>query len=156
MRIEVGTVNKLSQAALALSALAYACWRLAAAPIAAFLPWAGAAEFMAGYGLAALAFAAFPHRRRMDLIKAVILVGALAEIAGYLLGRGYDPLNLFAETGGAVAVLVTSFMERFRSLARAAPHEAFSMVYPNDRRRRSSLRSASPDAGALAGGKAAG
>jgi hypothetical protein len=137
MRIEVGTVNKLSQAALAVAAPAYAYWTLALASgsIGGFAKGPDAAQFAAGYGLTMLAFAAFPHRRRTDLIKVVILVSALAEIGRYLTGRGFDSLNPVAVTMGAIAVLAPSFMERFRSLMRDDRHELFSMIYPNDRRR---------------------
>ena len=137
MRIEVGTVNKLSQAALAVAALAYGYWTLAptSRSTGGIVEWAEATRFAAVYGLTMLAFAAFPHRRRTDLIKVVILVSVLLEIGRYLIGHGLDPLNPVAETVGAIAVLVPSFMERFRSLTRADPYEPFSMIYPNDRRR---------------------
>jgi hypothetical protein len=137
MRIEVGAVNKLSQVALAVAALAYGYWTLVptAGSTGTIVERADAAQLAAGYGLTMLAFAAFPHRRRTDLIKVVILASALMEIARYLLGHGLDPLNPVAETVGAIAVLVPSFIERFRSLTRADPYEPFSMIYPNDRRR---------------------
>jgi hypothetical protein len=71
------------------------------------------------------------------------LVSTLMEIGHYLIGHGLDPLNPAAATMGAIAVLVPSLLERFRSLTHANPLEPFSMVCPGDRRRRG-LRSLAP------------
>jgi hypothetical protein len=109
----------------------------------AAVAWDKPAHFLSVYGLTMLGFAAFPHSRRTDLVKIVILVGVLAEIVRFLVGSGWDPVNSVIDTSGALAVLVPSFMERFRSLARADPREPFSMVYPNDRRQRESKTAAS-------------
>ena len=67
---------------------------------------------------------------------------AMCEVARVLLGQAFGALALLADALGVLAVFVPSFIERFRSLTRADPHEPFSMVYPNDRRRR--RRSTSP------------
>ena len=136
MRIEVGTVNKLSRVAMVVGALTYAYWTLAATsePIRGFLAGADAAQFAAGFGMTVLAYVGFPRRRRTDLTKTVILASALLEILRYLIGHGCDPFNFAAGATGSLAVLATSGIERFRSLTRADPNQTFSMAYPNDRR----------------------
>jgi hypothetical protein len=148
MRIEVGTVNKLSRVAMVVGAAAYGYWTLAptSGPIRGFLTGADAAQFAAGFGMTMLAFVAFPTRRRTDLAKAVVLASAVLELLRYLIGHGCDPLNFAAGALGALAVLATSGIERFRSLTRAGPSDPFSMAYPNDRRkrRRSPRSSAQP------------
>ncbi len=134
--MDVGTVNKLSKAAPALVGLAYGYWTLTAnAPSTGLIGWVDMAQLAAGYGLTVLAFAAFPHRRRTDLIKAVILVSALMAMGRYLVGHGLDWRIPAGAAVGAIAVMVPSLMERFRSLTRANPSEPFSTVYPNNRRR---------------------
>jgi len=136
MRIEVGTVNKLSRLAMILGAAAFAYWTLAPAstPIHGFLAGEDAAQFAAGFGMTVLAYIGFPRRRRTDLTKTVILASALLEIGRYLIGHGCDPFNFTAGAAGSLAVLTTSGIERFRSLTRADPSQTFSMAYPNDRR----------------------
>jgi len=117
-----------------------------------------AGHVLAFYAITLLAFAAFPKRRRSDIFKAVVLLGALVEIVRFVMGQGFlapailgqplgamssSPANLLADIGGAYAVFLPSFMERFRALTRADPHEPLSMVYPGDRRRRSPRTSTS-------------
>jgi hypothetical protein len=137
MQIEVGTVNKLSRAAMIVGAAAFAYWTLAptSAPIHGFLAREDAAQFAAGFGMTMLAYVGFPRRRRTDLTKTVILASALLEILRYLIGHGCDPFNFAAGATGSLAVLATSGIERFRSLTRADPNQTFSMAYPNDRRK---------------------
>jgi hypothetical protein len=138
MRIEVGTVNKISRVCSAGAAVVSAI-ALFAVPNTG--P-AGAPEraiatcFAAGYCLTMLAFSGFPRARRTDIVKVIVAAGALLEVGRYLIGAGYDGWAVVATTAGATAVLVTSFVERFRLLVRIDPTEPFSMVYPINRRRR--------------------
>ena len=92
MQIEVGTVNKLSRAAMIAGAAVFAYWTLAptSVPIHGFLAGEDAAQFAAGFGMTMLAYVGFPRRRRTDLTKTVILASALLEILRYLIGHGCD------------------------------------------------------------------
>jgi hypothetical protein len=137
MQIVVGTVNKLSRAAMIVGAAVFAYWTLAptSAPVHGFLAGEDAAQFAAGFGMTMLAYVGFPRRRRSDLTKTVILASALLEILRYLIGHGCDPFNFAAGATGSLAVLAASGIERFRSLTRADPNQTFSMAYPNERRK---------------------
>jgi hypothetical protein len=136
MQIVVGTVNKLSRAAMIAGAAVFAYWTLAptSVPIHGLLAGEDAAQFAAGFGMTMLAYIGFPRRRRSDLTKTVILASALLEILRFLIGHGCDPFNFAAGAAGSLAVLAASGIERFRSLTRADPNQTFSMAYPNDRR----------------------
>jgi hypothetical protein len=139
MRLEVGTVRAACEAALLAT--------MAACGYGLFTErqWGGgltalslcAVHFAATYLVTVFSFAAFARSRRTDMVRIVILVALLAEIVRFLLAGGFGLLDLASDAAGAFAVLVPSFLERFRSLVRSDPKETFSMVYPNDRRRRS-------------------
>lgn len=135
MRIEVGTVRVSSVLALTAVGAAWAC-SLAAQNPAGDANGEVIIQFLAAYLVTLLGFAGLPRTRRSDIFKVVILVAILGQLA-LLLGRGTRLSALGADAAGALAVFVPSFMERFRSLVRADPHEPFSMVYPDNRRRRS-------------------
>ena len=146
MRLEVGTVRTVSEGAL-FAAIAACGYGLLAQqpwehPLAA--PALCAVHFVAAYGVTILAFATFARSRRTDLVKIVIMAAILGEIVQPVLGRALNIYDLASDVIGAFAVFVPSFMERFRSLVRSDPHEPFSMVYPNDRRRRRSIKSSTP------------
>ena len=138
MRVEVGMVRSACCGGLALVAAMFATALLAPAPVWAvsFLASRHTFRFVSAYILTLMAFAAFPKGRRTDLAKATVLAGICLEILRRLLGRELHFTNLLAEAAGAYAVLVPSFLERFRALARSDPSEPLSFVYPNDRRRR--------------------
>jgi hypothetical protein len=137
MQVEVGTINKLSRAAMVAGAAAFAYWTVAplSMPIHGLLAGEDAVQFAAGYGMTMLAYLGFPRQRRSDLTKTVIMASALLEILRALVGHGCDPFNFAAGAAGSLAVLAASGIERFRSLTRVDPKEPFSMAYPNDRRK---------------------
>jgi hypothetical protein len=78
-----------------------------------------------------------PATRRSDIAKGVTLLAVLIQLARRVCGYECDLLEVPCDALGAYAVFVSSCIERFRALNRADPYESFSLVYPNDRRRRS-------------------
>jgi hypothetical protein len=110
------------------------------------------------YVITMLSFAAYPHKRRADLLKIIILAALFAEMMNALAGCPIDPAHVVADLTGALAVFVPSYLERFRAIARGGDHRVFSMAYPHDRRRRSpahgrsdALQSASSYAAKISG-----
>jgi hypothetical protein len=136
MRMEVGSVNRISQGSLALAAVA--CGFVFFTHRAVSIPSISeiSLHFFGLYFVTFLSFAAFPKLRRVDIVKGVVLLSILVQLAGCLLTRQQDFIGCGAGCVGALAVLSTSFIERFRSVMRADKHESFSMVYPGNRRRR--------------------
>ncbi len=138
MRIEVGMVRSTCRISLAMVSGACAVTLLAPTPdwAAPFMASAHGVRLVGAYILTLMAFAAFPKGRRTDLAKATVLGGICLEILRRLLGHDLHFTYLFAEAAGAYAVLIPSFLERFRALTRSDPSEPLSLVYPNDRRRK--------------------
>jgi len=89
------------------------------------------------YGVTLLAFASMPATRRSDIAKSIALVAVLIQLGRRVAGYDCDLLEVACDALGAYAVFVSSCIERFRALNRQDPHEPFSLVYPQDRRRRS-------------------
>ena len=96
------------------------------------------------YCVTMLGFAAFPATRRSDIAKVAVLGAALLQIARLLSHHECDPFEMVFDVLGACAVFSGSFLERFRTLTRADPHEPFSMIYPSNRRASRSRKSATP------------
>ncbi len=80
----------------------------------ALVPWDKAAHFLAFYGLTILLFAAFPTRRRLDLVALSVFVGAAIEVAQILTGRDGEVGDLCADALGALAVLAPVWLEHLR------------------------------------------
>lgn len=146
MRVEVGAINKISGVTLAgvAACYVYKMFITSAPGAAAPVGFGVATHCIIGYVLTTLSFLAFPRTRRVDLVKVVVLVAALVEIANAMIGRNCEPNNIIADGLGALAVLVPSMMERFRALVRADPNEPLSFVYPAERRRSDRRRSKAP------------
>jgi len=139
MRVEVGTIKLLScsllAGAAALVGAGFFCEIRAHDPSAMAL--ARIAHLCLTFCLTLLAFAAMPSTRRSDIAKGVALLAILLQLARRMAGYDWDLLEVPCDVLGAYAVFVTSCIETFRALNRSDPHEPFSLVYPNDRRRRS-------------------
>jgi VanZ family protein len=73
-----------------------------------------AAHFAAFYGLTLLMFAAFPARRRLDLVALAVLAGSGVEILQGLTGRDAELGDVLADAAGAFAVLAPSWLESAR------------------------------------------
>lgn len=73
-----------------------------------------AAHFVAFYGLTLLMFAAFPTRRRLDLVALAVLAGSGVEILQGLTGRDAELGDVLADAAGAFAVLAPSWLESAR------------------------------------------
>jgi len=146
MRIEVGTIKLLSRVVLAVSGVIVSVgffdeiMHHDASEI--FLSRGAHACIL--YGLTLLAFAAMPATRRSDIAKTVTLFAVLIQLGRRLAGFECDILEVPCDALGAYAVFTASCVERLRALNRTDPHEPFSLVYPNDRRRqsRSAVRTA--------------
>lgn len=85
------------------------------------VPWDKAAHFVAFYGLASLAFLAFPRHRRLDLVIAATAMGAGLEVIQGLAGRDAGLGDVLADAAGAFAVYTPGYLERLRQMARN-PH----------------------------------
>lgn len=107
----------------------------------ALVPWDKAAHFIAFYGCTALLFVAFPHRRRTDLVVLAACAGCGLEVAQYFSGRDSELADVAADSLGAVAVYLPTWLEQIRSAARGEVRR--------ERRRR--VRIASPDGAVIAG-----
>jgi VanZ family protein len=73
-----------------------------------------AAHFAAFYGLTLLMFAAFPNRRRLDLVTLAVLAGSGVEILQGQTGRDAELGDVLADAAGAFAVLAPSWLETAR------------------------------------------
>ena len=82
----------------------------------AFVPWDKAAHFIAFYGLTLLMFAAFPARRRLDLVAIAAFAGAAIEIIQMLDGRDAELGDMLADTCGALAVYAPVYLDRIGKL----------------------------------------
>jgi hypothetical protein len=139
MRVEVGTVKLFSGSLLAgaaaLVGAGFFCETCPHEPSA--LALARIAHLCLIFAITLLAFASLPTTRRSDIAKGVALLAVLIQLARRIAGYDWDLAEIPCDMLGAYAVFVTSCVERFRALNRSDPHEPFSLVYPNDRRRRS-------------------
>jgi len=81
----------------------------------ALVPWDKAAHFLAFYGLTALLMAAFPKRRRLDLVYLAIFAGAAIEVAQLISGRDFGLGDLAADAAGAFAVWAPMWLQSLRS-----------------------------------------
>jgi hypothetical protein len=98
-----------------------------------------------GYGVAVLSFTAFPSFRRSDLCGLAVLSLVAQSLLGLACQHRLNWVMAGAEVAGAGVAYASSFLERFRSAARSAPREAFSLRSRHDRRRSAPrVRSARP------------
>jgi VanZ family protein len=118
----------------ALLAAACACvWGAVFAPQGiehAFVPWDKAAHFIAIYGLTILLFAAFPNRRRLDLMLLAIFGGAAVELAQLMVGRDAELGDTLADAAGALAVMAPIWLERLRAPPRRERRRRVSERFP--------------------------
>jgi hypothetical protein len=90
-------------------------------PGALFTPWSAELHFAAFYAAAFIAFAALPGSRRNDIALALIVLGALAEIARGVVGRDLNIGWILAEAAGVLAVQAPTYLEALRAAMRDNP-----------------------------------
>ncbi|PHY17475.1 VanZ family protein [Caulobacter sp. BP25] len=108
-------------------------------------PFAGAEEIfglndklahaLAFGGLLAIAFFAFPFRRRIDMMLIALAIGAGVEIAQAYVSRSSSLLDFVADAAGIYAVYVISMIERWRWMIREQGALTFAEIAAMDARR---------------------
>jgi VanZ family protein len=101
------------------------------------------AHFMAFYGLASLCFLAFPKTRRAEMALVLVTIGALLEVAQGFTGRDMDVFDVIADSCGVYAVVIPTWVEQLRALARDRGDEPLAKAWLAYDRRRPSSASAS-------------
>ena len=95
-------------------------------------------RFLAGAGLAAMAFAALPRSRRSELLMAVAAYSTGLLLLDHLRDKAWHLDALMTCCAGAAAIFACSCLEKLRWLARSEPDADVGQVYPT--RRRSAAR----------------
>lgn len=108
----------------------------------AFVPWDKAAHFIAFYGCTSLLFVAFPHRRRLDLVVMAACAGCGLELMQFFSGRDSEISDVAANSLGAFAVFLPSWLEQMRATARGEARR--------ERRRTAHTSGASTDGAVIA------
>lgn len=86
--------------------------------------------------LVALAYLAFPHRRRNDIAVALVVLAGAAEALQVIAGHpGASLANWGGDALGVGIIHFTGQIETVRSAARRTPHHTFKQIRSADRRR---------------------
>ena len=147
MRVTVGKIKLASSTALALLGLGDLYVHIAQRgdPALALAACAWSVDLAVSCLATTLSFAAFPRTRRSDLARTTLLVLVLIQIADRAVFGELRLASLAADAAGAYGVFAASCLERLRTLVRDDPSAPFSIVYPEDRRRRRrSMKAAAP------------
>lgn len=96
------------------ASLALAYW----APALQGIEIGSLARITAGYGLAALAFMAFPTRRRADIGLWTVVFLSLVEVVGAMMGRTAHIAGLATDCLGVAGVMAPGWIEGLRRLGR--------------------------------------
>jgi len=86
------------------------------------------------YALTLMAFSAFPRARSAEVAVAVLMVGALSEVAQAVVGREMSLHDLVGDGVGIIIAYVPVTVQRLRELTRTHPHMTFAEIRAGDRR----------------------
>jgi VanZ family protein len=101
-----------------------------------------AAHVIAFAGLTAIAFLAFPRRRRYDIVRALLLMGGMIEVIQAFEHRDASFYDWLADAGGIYAIYGAGMIESVRKQARECGAVSFSSAAGPDRRSRRAISNA--------------
>jgi VanZ family protein len=87
------------------------------------------------YALTLVLLAALPRSRSMELVLAMMAIGAASEVAQAMVGREMSFNDFAGDSVGVLAAYAPVMVGRLRELVRSHPHVSFAELRRQDRRR---------------------